>query len=532
MYGSQRSLNLARCCCIPCLAVGLAIQNGTWASSCPTHSAAGFDNVAESRTVGSSRNLDVDDTTSVLQISGEVTAAEKTASWAAKPEFAAAPPMLGMIDVTAQTTRAKRSRIAPPIHAATSIPGTTKINASRVPTTLANIAESISEHFVSFNTSMALPSSAMSQPAKAQTQPEVPQMVSREGNNGTMLERGWWHRMPNLASLRSLEEAFSFSVYAANLYSAVKRDGVAPTVASDGTWLFMLFLVLLSLACACLLARNRSPDAERRGQHAPGFHTPARLMPRGSTHGGMVGRPETGRLPVNNDGSRRSLSTLEPKMPPSMGDLYNRMQPLSPRLMSRSSLTPSRLNQNLRLADHSLRGKFDSFFAIPAAQLPADCGSVGEFDVLRGSLRKTILHGSVQFTDAGLRWVGLSLPGTNGLLASCWPSPGSCPIADGHEVEPCAEVQICDQAGDIWGTLSPKGQDSYGIYKGDRRVLTLAGDRPAGRLAIFLDSEPLAHAARGRTGEHLEIGVKPPCDPILMLTCLLAVVVLNPEQEG
>jgi len=510
----QRSLYLTQCC-IPCLAVGLAVQNETWAGSCPAHGAA------ESGIDGSDRNWDLDDTTSVLQISGEVTAADRITSWAAVAK-STAPPLPGMIEATAQTITARRTRsAAPPAHAATILlRGITEVIAPRSTSTLA--------HATSFNTSKTFPTSTVSQP-------KVRQPVGREGNNSTMMQRGWWDRLSTLASQRSAGEAISFSVHAATLYSAVRRAGGASTAASDGTWLFMLFLVLLSLAGACLLVRGRTFDNEGRGQYNPGFHTSPVMMPRGSTQGNMVGRPQTGRLPANSGGTRPSLSALEPKILPSMGELHNRMQPLSPKLMSRSSLTPTRLDHtlhNLRLSDQKLFGNIESFFAIPALQLPADCGSVGEFDILRGSLRKAILHGSVQFTDAGLRWVGLSMAGTSGLLASCWPSPGSCPIVDGREVEPCAEVQICDKAGDIWGTLSPKGQDSYGIYKGDRRILTLTGDKHAGRLAIFLDSEPLAHAARGRTGEHLEIGVKPPCDPVLMLICLLAVVVLNPEQDG
>lgn len=535
--GSQRSLYLSHCC-ILCLAVGLAIQNGTWAgSSCPAHSAAAGrdDAAAESGNIGSGcRNWDnIDDTTSVLQISGEVTSADGTNSGAVGAESIAAAPLLpGMIEeVTAQTARVQRTRLAPPVHAATApLLGIAEVIAPGGTSTWANVAESMSADAPSFNTSIAFPTSAVPHQAKARAQPEERQTVGRVVNNSTVLERGWWDQLLNLASQTSTGEAVSFSVHAATLYSAVRRASGASTAASDGTWLFMLFLVLLSLVGACILVRNRTFDNESRGQYIPGLHTAACLVPRSSTQG--MGRPQTGRLPVNNDSTRRSLSSLEPKILPSMGELHNRMQPLSPRLMSRSSLTPSKLDHNLRLSDQNLSGNFESFFAIPALQLPADCGTVGEFDILRGSLRKAILHGSVQFTDAGLRWVGLSMTGSRGLLASCWPSPGSCPIVDGREVEPCAEVQICDKAGDIWGTLSPKGQDSYGIYRGDRRVLTLAGDRPAGRLAIFLDSEPLAHAARGRTGEHLEIGVKPPCDPILMLICLLAVVVLNPEQDG
>lgn len=93
-------------------------------------------------------------------------------------------------------------------------------------------------------------------------------------------------------------------------------------------------------------------------------------------------------------------------------------------------------------------------------------------------------------------------------------------------------MQICNKAGDVWGTLSPTGQDSYGVYQGDRRVMTIAGDKQVGSLGIFLDNEPLARAGRDRTGEHVEIGVKPPCDPILMLMFVLAVIVLNPDLDG
>lgn len=125
----------------------------------------------------------------------------------------------------------------------------------------------------------------------------------------------------------------------------------------------------------------------------------------------------------------------------------------------------------------------------------------------------------------------LSATATDTLLASCRPSPGSCSIIDGCAVEPCSELQIRNKDNVVWGTVSPRAQDSYGVFQGEKQVFSLEGDQEAGRLIAYLEGEPIAHAARSASCEHLEVGVKPHIDPILMLIVFLSVVIFNPEED-
>lgn len=453
--GSQRSIYRALCF-VYCLAGGLAVQNCTWPDSCPAYEENSCgepytDSAARSRPVGSSQTWNVDDATSVLQISVEVNADGETATLATMAESAPA--------------------LTPAIHAVGTPP-------------LASISE-------------VFPTSAVSQQPGSFARQLEPLMLVQ--------------RLLNLTSRGTVEESMT------TLLSVAHGAKASSAPISSITWLVMLGLVLLSFVGACLLVRKQGID--NSGRHSPNAPTPGLqtsrfLVPRGSTHGGQ---PQRGPFL----GSQRNLSTPVPKIVPPVD-----------RQPNRTASSPSRLDRSLYLCDQSVWADFESSLAIPIGQLPSESGCVGEFYVLSGSLQTALLYGSVEFTDNGLRWFGLSVHGSNDLLASCWPTPGSCRIYEGREVEPCASVQICNKAGDVWGTLSPTGQDSYGVYQGDRRVMTIAGDKQVGSLGIFLDNEPLARAGRDRTGEHVEIGVKPPCDPILMLMFVLAVIVLNPDLDG
>uniref|UniRef100_A0A7S1RYC0 Uncharacterized protein n=1 Tax=Alexandrium catenella TaxID=2925 RepID=A0A7S1RYC0_ALECA len=204
----------------------------------------------------------------------------------------------------------------------------------------------------------------------------------------------------------------------------------------------------------------------------------------------------------------------------------------SPRRMAQSSLSRPGIDHKLFLCERNLWAHFEAFFSIRAEQLPAEFGKVGDFDVLRGALLKPVFHGSVRLLDRGRRVFVLSASATDTLLASCRPSPGSCSIADGYAVEPCSELQIRNKDNIVWGTVAPRAQDSYGVFQGEKQVFSLEGDQEAGRLIAYLEGEPIAHAARSSSSEcHLEVGVKPHIDPILMLIVFLSVVIFNPEED-
>jgi len=47
---------------------------------------------------------------------------------------------------------------------------------------------------------------------------------------------------------------------------------------------------------------------------------------------------------------------------------------------------------------------------------------------------------------------------------------------------------------------------------------------------VKLGEEIVAHAAHNGPKKQVEIGVKPQIDPVLMLICVLAVLIFNPEE--
>jgi len=241
-------------------------------------------------------------------------------------------------------------------------------------------------------------------------------------------------------------------------------------------------------------------------------------------------------VPSGSVGVPSTLTTAALRQPvvPGGGSGGGRSSPApSPRRMATLALQAPNLaqDQKLTLVDPRIWSNVEPFFVVSVDQLPAEVGSIGDFQILRGAMSEVAFKGSVTTTPPMRKRVfTLSLPGARGHLASCSPSPGACSVVGGIIVEPSTELQLRNKDNIIWGTLAPKGGDHYSVCRGSEQVLALEGDQEQGRLIVFIEGEPVAHAAKSPFGEHLEIGVKPNIDPVLMLLCVLSVVIFNPED--
>lgn len=221
------------------------------------------------------------------------------------------------------------------------------------------------------------------------------------------------------------------------------------------------------------------------------------------------------RLTMTSLGTRRGASSPAP----------------SPRRIAGMALSRPGLEAKLLICDPSIWSHMEAFFLVQAERLPAEIGSVGDFDIIRGVSQEIAFRANVTATPPmGKRVFTLSVPGRAGHLVACTPSPGACSVVQGQIVEPCSELQIKNKEDVVWGTLSARGGDRYAVRRRGEQVLALEGDQDSGRLIVFLEGEPIAHAARSAASEHLEVGVKPNIDPILMLACVLSVVIFNPEE--
>merc|ERR1719287_169344 len=98
-------------------------------------------------------------------------------------------------------------------------------------------------------------------------------------------------------------------------------------------------------------------------------------------------------------------------------------------------------------------------------RLPAEVGSMGDFEILRGTSQDPVFYCSVACAPpTGKRVLALAASGRQGVLSSCAPSPGACQMLGGQAMEPCSELQIRNKDNIIWGTLSPRGQDKYFVH--------------------------------------------------------------------
>lgn len=169
------------------------------------------------------------------------------------------------------------------------------------------------------------------------------------------------------------------------------------------------------------------------------------------------------------------------------------------------------------------------FFWIKADQLynVADSQDSGSLEIYDGGTGRPVLIAAVRPFGAMPRALTIaSAADPVQPLASSAP----CMMISMQE-EICHKLEIRGKDNRMWGTLLPISSDSYGIYQARKDpVLTLDGDQENGCLTAKMGGEIVARAARDRDGDHLEVGVKPHIDPILMLMCVLGVVIFNPEE--
>jgi len=186
-------------------------------------------------------------------------------------------------------------------------------------------------------------------------------------------------------------------------------------------------------------------------------------------------------------------------------------------------------DRRLNLCEPSVWTNIQAYFCIPAEHLytVADSESTGSFDILRGGPMEPVFAASVRPYGSCPRALLLS-------AATMRERPlASCAATSSRALYHCAELELRGQDNRFWGTLIAQGSDIYSVYQsGTRQVLVLEGDQANGRLVVWLGDEVVAHAARGPDGEHLEVGVRPQIDPVLMLICVLAVVIFNPEDAS
>lgn len=181
------------------------------------------------------------------------------------------------------------------------------------------------------------------------------------------------------------------------------------------------------------------------------------------------------------------------------------------------------------------------FFLVKADELynVADTGEAGgALEILDGGTKRPVLVTSIKQFGAKPRVLTLA-----SALEPDRPCASSTPcMMVSMEEEICHKIELrgnFDSAagrtvedGRIWGTMLPLSSDTYGVFfQGQKEpLIMLEGDQENGRLTAKVGGEVVAHATRDSDGDHLEIGVNPHVDPILMLMCILAVVIFNPEE--
>jgi len=324
--------------------------------------------------------------------------------------------------------------------------------------------------------------------------------------------------------------------------AALSQLAVGAASSSAGSYVIIGLLIVVAVVGIVFVARDALPQqsqmgkAARRPDAAQGSaqertRAPPAMLSRPTLPGADRGRPSIQRQRpsmVTTAGLRQASQS----MLPDRGSLPARASSPAPSPRRIANMpTTNQAGRKLLLADPSIWNQFEAFFLIAADRLPAEVGTVGDFEILRGVSHEPSFYASVACAPpTGKRVFALAAAGRPSALSSCAPSPGACPMVGGQAMEPCSELQIRNQDNIIWGTLTPRGADRYSVHRGKEQVLTLVGDQDSGRLVVYLEDEPVAHAARSQGSEYLEVGVKPTIDPILMLTCILAVVIFNPEE--
>lgn len=200
---------------------------------------------------------------------------------------------------------------------------------------------------------------------------------------------------------------------------------------------------------------------------------------------------------------------------------------LSPQQLTQTALSSHALEQRLHLCKPGAAwSPIDTYFTISTDSLQNIAESddaTGDFEVLRGGSRQEPLWvvSVLPWGSAPRALVIYDARNRGECLAACAPSV----------VNSGSELEIRDQDGRIWGTLSPQGSDTYAVFQGPGRpVLNLLGNQDTGQLMVKIGEEIVAHAAHNGQKKQVEIGVRPQVDPVLMLVCVLGVLIFNPEE--
>jgi len=209
--------------------------------------------------------------------------------------------------------------------------------------------------------------------------------------------------------------------------------------------------------------------------------------------------------------------------------------PPSPRTLAQMPIPRDSVpDRQVLLCDPSAWLHIEAYFTIQALQFfdVVDSEATGVVDIMRGGMSEPHFVASVQPMDGTPRALMIATAEQRGQpLCSC--VPGGF-VGGASSAGFCSELELHDNRGRPWGTLVPRGTNTYAICKqGGREALLLEGDQASGRLVVRLgDGEVVAHAAMDYDCTQLEVGVKRHTDPILMLTSVLAILIFNPEDPS
>lgn len=293
----------------------------------------------------------------------------------------------------------------------------------------------------------------------------------------------------------------------------------------SGAMMGIAVVVLAAVLASCLLIAARNPGTGHGGRGP----TPQAQQNRGSfgtTPKGFSTPPVAG-----SPSPTPSLVTLRAREALRGGKKNGAGSPApSPRTLAQMSVPRASItDRKMQLCDPSAWSHIEAYFTIQANQLydVADSEATGTVDILRGGPLEPVFLASVLPWDNSPRALLISSSNHMGQpLCSCAPA-GALGLSSGGF---CSELELRDAAGRAWGILAPIGADAYcvSMHVG-KQVLTMQGDQSSGRLIVRSGEEVVAHAAMDGEGMQLEVGVKQHTDPVLMLTCVLAVLIFNPE---
>lgn len=184
------------------------------------------------------------------------------------------------------------------------------------------------------------------------------------------------------------------------------------------------------------------------------------------------------------------------------------------------------------------RAKLRGILSVRSDDLPSE---TGDFEVLRVSdegEEEVALHGRVQ-KHRGIRELLLAASSFDQAAVRCVPTRHPNVQAGEQQTEPCSAVELYNWDGNSWGTIMPRGSDSYAVVRVKDQVLAIEGIEEQGRLVVVscghTGAEPAAHAERVRPADggpkRVELGVRPQLDPLLALACVLGVLVFNPQEH-